>query len=60
VQKNDVDVTGFSGLSVTTTVATTNPANVSLADNDKLALIVTAVAGTPKNLSFTLFLEHTI
>ena len=60
VQKNDVDVTGLTGISVNTTSTTTNPSDVSLADNDKLALVVTGVAGTPKNLSFTLFLEHTI
>lgn len=60
VQKDDVDVTGFTGISVTTTATTTNPADVSLADGDKLALVVTAVNGTPKNMSFTLFLEHTV
>lgn len=60
IQKNDVDVTGFTNISVTTASTTTNPTNISLSDNDKLALVVTGVVGSPKNLSFTLFLEHTI
>jgi hypothetical protein len=60
VQKNDIDVTGFTGLSITTTATTTNPTDISLSDNDKLALIVTSIVGTPKNLSFTLFLEHSV
>lgn len=60
VQKNGVDVTGFTGISVTTTSTTTNPADVTLAENDRLALVVTAVNGAPTNLSFTLFIEHTV
>ena len=58
LQKNGVDITGFTGISVTTTAATTNPADVSLADDDLIALVVTAVSGNPKNLTFTLVLEH--
>jgi len=59
IQKNDVDVTGFTGISVTTTAANTDPADIALADDDKLALVVTAVAGTPQNMSFDVFLELT-
>ena len=59
LQKNGVDITGFTGISVTTTAADTDPADVTLADNDKLALLVTATAGTPQNMSFTIFLEYT-
>lgn len=59
LQKNGVDVTGFTGISVTTTPADTNPTDVALADNDELALVVTAVAGIPQNLTFTIFIEHT-
>ena len=59
LQKNGVDVTGFTAISVTTTPADTNPTDVVLADNDELALVVTAVAGTPQNLTFTIFIEHT-
>jgi hypothetical protein len=60
VRKNGVDVTGFTGLSVTTTAASTDPANVALAEGDDLSLNITAVSGVPTGLSFTLFLEHTI
>ncbi len=59
LQKNAVDITGFTGISVTTTPADTDPTDVALAENDELALVVTAVAGTPQNLTFTIFIEHT-
>jgi hypothetical protein len=60
LQNNGSDITGFTGMSVTTTTAETDPTDVTLADNDLIALVVTAVSGTPKNLSVTLVLEHTI
>jgi hypothetical protein len=59
IQKNGSDVTEFTGISVTQTSVTTNPADVSLADGDRLALVVTGVSGTPQNLSFTLFIDYT-
>lgn len=59
LQKNAVDITGFTGISVTTTPADTDPTDVALADNDEIALVVTAVAGTPQNMTFTIFIEHT-
>ena len=59
LQKNDVDITGFTSISVTTTTANTDPTDVSLAEDDKLALVVTGVSGIPKNLSFTIFIEYT-
>lgn len=59
LQKNAVDITGFTGISVTTTPADTNPTDVALANNDEIALVVTAVAGTPQNMTFTIFIEHT-
>jgi len=59
LQKNGSDITGFTGISVTTTAADTDPSDVTLADDDKLALVVTAVSGTPRNMSFTIFIEYT-
>lgn len=59
LQLDGVDVTGFTGISVTTTDATTNPADVDVTDGQRLALVVTAVSGSPKNLSFTVFVEYT-
>ncbi len=59
LQKNAVDITGFTGISVTTTPADTDPTDVALANNDEIALVVTAVAGTPQNMTFTIFIEHT-
>lgn len=59
LQKNGVDITGFTGISVTTTPADTDPADVTLVNNDEIALVVTAVSGVPQNLTFTIFIEHT-
>ncbi len=59
VELNGVGATGFTGISVTTTPAETDPADVVLSNNDELAIVVTAVVGTPQNMTFTLFLEHT-
>ncbi len=59
LQKNGSDITGFTSISVTTTVGSTDPTDVTIADDDKIALVVTGVSGTPKNLSFTIFFELT-
>lgn len=59
LQKNGVDVTGFTAISVTTTPATIDPADVAIVDDDKVALVVTAVSGNPKILSFTIHVEYT-
>jgi len=53
--KNGSDITGFTGITVGTTVAELTPTAVALADNDELGLVVTAISGSPKNLSFTIF-----
>ena len=58
IQKNGADLTGFTSIAVTTTIGETDPSDQTLADNDKLALVVTAVSGTPKNLAFTIFIEY--
>lgn len=61
LQKNGVDITGFTGISVSTTTTVTDPTDVALADGDMLQLVVTAVGATPaKNLTFTLFIEYTV
>lgn len=58
LQVNGSDATGFTALSATTTSATTNPADVSLADGDALAMVVTAVSGSPFNMTVTAYLEY--
>jgi hypothetical protein len=61
LQKNGSDITGLTGISVTQTKTTTTPASdILLANGDEIALVVTAVTGTPKNLYFTLSLEYSI
>jgi len=60
VQKNGSDLTGFTGISVTTTTTLTNPSDQTLSDGDMIQPIVTAVSGTPKNMTFELILEYTV
>lgn len=63
VRKNAENLTDFTSLSVTTTTAdlpTNAPSAVTLADNDLLDIVVTAVSGAPKNLFFTLFLDYAV
>lgn len=57
IQKNGVDATGFTGIAVSTSSTTTDPADITLADGDMLQLVVTAVSGSPQNMSVTLLFE---
>jgi hypothetical protein len=59
LQNNGSDITGFTGISVTSTAADTDPADVTLANNDLISLVVTATSGSPQNMSVTLFFEYT-
>ena len=58
LQRNGVDITGYTGLSATTTIAQTDAADVALADGDKIQPIVTAVSGSPVGLSISLVIEY--
>jgi len=58
LQKNGSDITGMTGISVTTTQATTTPTAVSLAAGDHIQPIVTAVSGAPQNMTVTLTIEY--
>lgn len=57
LQRNGSDITGYTAISATTSKAATLQDQV-LADGDELALVVTAISGTPANLTFTLVIEH--
>jgi hypothetical protein len=58
--KNGTDITGFTAMSATTTTTSTTPTAVAVADDDYIAVVVTAVSGAPKNLTCTVELEHTV
>lgn len=58
VQINGVDATGFTNLTVNTTAATTDPTDVTVADGDRIALIVNSITGAPMNMTFTLTVEY--
>ena len=58
LQKNGVDITGFTGISVTTTATLTNPTDVTLSAGDYIQPIVTAVSATPKDMTLTITLEY--
>lgn len=53
------DATGFTGMSITTAATTTDPTDITLTDNDVIMLVVTAISGSPKNLSMSLYVEYT-
>jgi len=46
IQKNGADATGFTGMSVSSTQGTTDPANVSVADKDEFTVVCTAGSWT--------------
>lgn len=59
MQRNGVDIGGLTALVAGTTVAETAPSGTTtLANNDRLQPIVTAVSATPQNLSITAVIEH--
>lgn len=60
VQQNGSDVTGYTGLSATTTAGDVGSGDVAIADDDVLAIVVTAVTGTPKNLTVTAVFERAV
>lgn len=59
LMRNGSSLSPFTS-TVTTTTGTTDPADVTLADGDSLALVVNAVSGTPKNLTCTVYLDYTV
>lgn len=59
VQINGSDAAGFTGISVTTTATDTDPADITLSNNDLVSLVVSATSGSPQNMSVTLFFEYT-
>lgn len=59
LQKNGSDVTGYTALVVnSTTGVDLGSTDVAITDDDRLAIVVTAVSGTPKNLSVTAVFER--
>jgi hypothetical protein len=60
IRRNGVDAAGFTGMVVFANVTLVTPAAVALADNDFLSVVVTAIAGVPKNMTVTLVIEHTV
>lgn len=56
--RNAGDITGYTGITVNTTPSDTTQTQ-ALSDNDEIALVVTAVSGTPTNMNFTIFIELT-
>ena len=57
LQQNGVDIAGMTGLNATTANSKT-AGDVTLADGDKLQPIVTAISGSPKNMSISLIMEY--
>ena len=63
LQKNGVDLTGFTSISATTNWGNTAPASDAshtLADGDIIAPVCTAVSATPVNVSINVTFEETL
>jgi hypothetical protein len=60
LRRNDVAITGFTGINVTQATGETAPVAVTLANTDLVALVVTAVNGGPQNMTFTIFVDHVV
>lgn len=58
LHRNGNGITGLTGHTVNATATTSDPVDVELADNDYIQLGVSAVSGSPKNLSYTVFIEY--
>jgi hypothetical protein len=58
VRKSGVDVPGLAGLVATPSGVATAISPVSCTDSELLSLVVTAVSGTPKNLTATLYIDY--
>jgi hypothetical protein len=58
VTKAAANVTGLVGLVATSGFADTTIAPVDCANGNQLALVVSAVSGTPKNLTVTLYIDY--
>lgn len=59
VIRNGAGVTGLTGLIATTTPASTTQSQ-ALAADDLLSIVITAVSGTPKNMTVTVFVDYTV
>jgi hypothetical protein len=64
LQRNGSDVAGFgtagSPIVSDTTADTVDPADVTLADGDELTVVISAVSGSPADLSITIVLGHEV
>lgn len=56
LQRNGASITGFTGLSATTTAATTTGSQ-ALANDDLIQPVVTAISGTPANLTIEIVMQ---
>jgi hypothetical protein len=65
ITKNNIDVPEYSGsnaLTTGTSVAwvTSDAADIPITDEDSLAIVVTGIVGSPKNLSVALLFDHAL
>jgi hypothetical protein len=58
LKRNGSPVSGFSGLTVTTTASSSTAPAVSIVEDDELDIDVNSITGTPENLTFTIFVEY--
>lgn len=59
IQRNGTNVTGFTGLVASTTAGQTTGSQ-AISDGDMIAVVITAISGSPANLSFSIAFESTV
>lgn len=59
VQRNGANMSGTNSVA-TTVAAAVSGLGVALSDGDSLAPVISAIAGTPKNFSVTLYIDHVL
>jgi hypothetical protein len=58
VIRNEADISGWTGIIVGQTPSTKAGPDITLNNNDRLAIRVTAISGNPVNMSFTVYLDY--
>lgn len=58
IRKNLTPFASYSSVNVTTTPTTTAPATGTVANDDRIDILVNSVSGSPKNLSVTLYFRY--
>ena len=60
MQRDGADITGYTGIVASNTSPSVTADGGLFTDSQTFALVITAVTGTPRNLTVTAFLDYTV